>query len=444
MREVLIVDYDPELREQAGHVLNGGVYALTYASDGMEALRIVKSKHFDLILVDLLMPGALNGIQILQGMHRNAPNSPLVVMSDRNGHRELETALRYGAREVLLKPVHRELMKAVADKLTGNPLRQKEPAHEPAYPGAPAHEPAHSGAPAHEPAHTGAPAAPAPVTPEAAPGTGSAPAAPLAGRPALRRSEPEARDAASAAASAETVATAAFATVPAAVLKSVPAEAFHSSPAEAHRVVPEAALAITPATMPAVAPETIPVPCAFTSKAPAAARRRTSPPGFRAHIFSGIPEPALETLMAEGEEVVLRAGEEFSLDICESMAILVSGQARCWYKGLLVRILDSGDSIGEAALFSKTAASLPLVLDGTIDLVLCILSRKTLRSFFQRLGSQHVLHFSARVVQNLAEDLVQMYEELNQTQLAALEVGEGEVNFPVSDDMADDRHEWIR
>ncbi len=360
MREVLIVDYDPELREEAGHVLNGGVYAVTYASDGVEALKIVKSKHFDLILIDLLMPGALNGLQILQGLQRHAPDSPLVVMSDRNGHQELETALRYGAKEVLLKPVHKELMKAVADKLTGLQQRPRtpdpEPGHETALPAAT--EPAGSKGTAQTGAVSGPPKAA--LSPEAP----------------SRLAEP--------------VQTAA----------------------------PAAGL-------------------------PLAQIENALPEGFRARIFSGIPEESLQQLMPQGELIPLRPGEEFVLDICASMAILVEGQARCWYKGLLIRILDPGDTIGEASLFSKTAASLPLVLDGTEELQLCILSRKALRSFFQNLGYSHLLHFSARVVQNLMENLEHLYEDMSQSRLDALGTMTGESDCSILEERTDSDHEWI-
>ncbi|HOT97287.1 MAG TPA: response regulator [bacterium] len=361
MREVLIVDYDPELREQAGHVLNGGVYSVTFASDGMEALRIVKAKHFDLILVDLLMPGALNGLQVLQGLQRHAPDSPLVVMSDRNGHQELETALRYGAREVLLKPVHKELMKAVADKLTGC-------------------APLHSGA---DPA-----------------------AAPAAGVRA------EHSDAAG---------------ISAAPLETAGCKAAASANSDARTGLPSDHGAQHSAT---TAPQQ-------------GTTAGLIPEDFRARIFTGVPEASLKSLMSQGEYVQLQGSEEYSLDICRSMAILIKGQARCWYKGLLVRILDPGDSIGEASLFSKTAASLTLEVDGTSELLLCVFSRKVLRLFFQNLGYSHLLHFSARVVQDLLDSLEHMYEEMSQSQLAALGIGTEEPRDPLLEETMDSDHEWI-
>ena len=297
MRDILIVDYDPDLREQAGHVLNGGVYTLTFASDGVEALKLVKSKHFDLILVDLLMPGALNGIQILQGMHRHAPASPLVVLSERNGHHEFETALRYGAKEVLLKPVHSDLIKAVADKLTGNIIRQKEAA-----------------------------AADEKPTPE------------------------------------------------------------HAQPSvDVEKVM---VMQAAPA-----APMPKPVEC-------------------HAKLFAELPESDLQELISRSELVTLQSGEEFNFDARQSMVVLCKGQARCWYKGLMISILDPGETVGESALFSNSSEFLPMILDSDEILQLRVFSKKVLRHFFQNGGHHMVLRFSAQVVKSLSDKLEQLYFEL--------------------------------
>jgi CheY-like chemotaxis protein len=342
MRDVLIVDYDPELREQASHVLNGGVYSLTFASDGVEALKIVKNKRFDLILVDLLMPGALNGIQILQGLHRHAPDSPLVVMSDRNGHLELETALRYGAKEVLLKPVHLDLMKSVADKLTGAPQKPREVEHEPAL-------------------------------------------------PAVQEIMP-------------------------------PVEPISVEPAVDY-IVKEPGM---PADNPLEDPDfSITDAC-------------------RPKIFSGLPESSLSKLMMQCEKVILHAGEEHAIDGYQVMAVICSGQARCWYDGLLIKVLEPGETIGEAALYSRANASLPMVLDCSSEVKMYIIPQKILRDFFQNQGFQHLLNFSARIVQNLSETLEQLYNEMSQSHMDGFANAEVDGTYSAAEGYSDQSHEWIR
>jgi len=339
MRDVLIVDYDPELREQASHVLNGGVYSLTFASDGVEALKLVKQKRFDLILVDLLMPGALNGIQILQGMQRHAPSSPLVVMSDRNGHQELETAMRYGAKEVLLKPVHLELMKAVADRLTGGLVRGKEGA-------------------------------------------------------------------------AEAIAAA---TVKQSLDGSVPAAA-------AEQRTDKTAL---------------PGPVDMTNQPSVQA-------GYcRSRLFSGLSDASLQDLMTCSKIMTLEEGQEYSFDACQTMIIVCKGVARCWYKGLLISVLERGDSMGEGALFSRTGESLPMILDGNEELEVLLFSRKALRTFYQKQNSHHLLHFAARVVQNFSGKLVQLYDEMSQARRAQVRLEGAGGCYPAMEEYAEERDEWI-
>jgi len=338
MRDVLIIDYDPELREQVSHVLNGGVYALTFASDGVEALKLVKQKRFDLILVDLLMPGALNGIQILQGMQRHAPASPLVVMSERNGHQELETAMRYGAREVLLKPVHLELMKAVADRLTGGLVRPREGTVEPQL--------------------------------EA-----------VKGRIDLAASDVTELES--------------------------PAGAAADEAGEARSQEPAAA-----------------VHC-------------------RAKLFTGLSDTTLEALMSRSRKVTLEAGQEIAFDACQTMVVVNQGVARCWYKGLLISVLEPGDYIGETALFSRAGERLPLILDGNSGLEVCLLSRKLLRGFYQEQGAHHLLHFAARVVQNLSDRLLHLYDELNHARRDGEPLSGVDEFHPLMEELSEESDEWI-
>ena len=64
------------------------------AADGAGALRICRSRHVDLVLLDVLMPGDLDGIELGGILNRESPDTRIVFMSatdDSNTLREIDT-----------------------------------------------------------------------------------------------------------------------------------------------------------------------------------------------------------------------------------------------------------------------------------------------------------------------------------------------------------------
>ncbi len=117
MVDVLVIDFDPEVREQASIALNGGVFALTFASDGVEAIKTARAKTFDLILVDMLLPGVVSSFDVIQRLRTVTPQSPVLAICDGSGGHVAEAALRAGAEEVVFKPVDSSKIDAAAKKL---------------------------------------------------------------------------------------------------------------------------------------------------------------------------------------------------------------------------------------------------------------------------------------------------------------------------------------
>jgi CheY-like chemotaxis protein len=100
---VMIVDDDEDIREIETIVLESHGYKVTAAKDGVDALQILKRKHVELILLDLMMP-RMDGEQFLKAL-RASENAdiPVVLMS---GHSEAsEIARKLSANGILRKPV---------------------------------------------------------------------------------------------------------------------------------------------------------------------------------------------------------------------------------------------------------------------------------------------------------------------------------------------------
>ena len=99
---ILIVDDDPGNAVVLTHHLRGQGYATETAADGEEGFRRLASEVFDLVLMDLVMPG-MTGFEVLK-QTRSRSRIPVIVLT---GHADADlrrNALRLGAADLLGKP----------------------------------------------------------------------------------------------------------------------------------------------------------------------------------------------------------------------------------------------------------------------------------------------------------------------------------------------------
>jgi two-component system, NtrC family, response regulator AtoC len=124
---ILVVDDEPGIREFLADALAMDHHDVAQAADGMEALRLVYDRAFDLMLTDLRMPGALNGIDLLRKLKSEQPDTEVIVMT---AHGSVETAveaMKLGAYDYLQKPIGSpmELRLIVSRALERRRLRAK-------------------------------------------------------------------------------------------------------------------------------------------------------------------------------------------------------------------------------------------------------------------------------------------------------------------------------
>ena len=118
MRILVIED---EARIQAflarGHEAEG--YTVIAAGDGRAGLELATEARWDLVVLDLLLPG-LNGLQVLRELHRVKPDMPVVILSARG---DVQTKLRgfeLGASDYVAKPFSLdELLARIRVRLRG-------------------------------------------------------------------------------------------------------------------------------------------------------------------------------------------------------------------------------------------------------------------------------------------------------------------------------------
>jgi CheY-like chemotaxis protein len=70
-QNILVVDDEAPMRKLLSNNLKATGYAVRVAADGTEALKLIEEHQFDLLLLDVRMPGP-NGLQVLEAVRREA------------------------------------------------------------------------------------------------------------------------------------------------------------------------------------------------------------------------------------------------------------------------------------------------------------------------------------------------------------------------------------
>jgi EAL domain-containing protein (putative c-di-GMP-specific phosphodiesterase class I) len=112
---VLLVDDDPTVLRSVGRALKKCGYELTTASNGQDAVRMVRDGDFDVVVSDIAMPG-MNGIQFLREVRAHDVHVPVVLMTGAPAVSTAVQALELGAFRYLTKPVGVRDVARVIDK----------------------------------------------------------------------------------------------------------------------------------------------------------------------------------------------------------------------------------------------------------------------------------------------------------------------------------------
>ena len=120
-KRVLVVDDDAKTVELVKLYLNRDGYRVLTAYDGIEALRLAREGHPDLIVLDLMLPG-MDGLEVCRTL-RGESDVPIIMLTARTTDEDKLTGLGLGADDYVTKPFSpRELaarVRAVLRRIPG-------------------------------------------------------------------------------------------------------------------------------------------------------------------------------------------------------------------------------------------------------------------------------------------------------------------------------------
>jgi DNA-binding NtrC family response regulator len=124
-KNILIVDDEKNIRLTMSHSLKSLGVQVQTAADGEEALRELSKNHFNLVFLDLKMPG-MEGMEVLRHIKENWPGTPVIIITA-HGTIEIELeAMKLGAVDLIQKPFNPAEIRGLAELVLNRGSLDKE------------------------------------------------------------------------------------------------------------------------------------------------------------------------------------------------------------------------------------------------------------------------------------------------------------------------------
>lgn len=113
---ILLVEDEENLQEALKLNLELEGYEVTSAWDGLEALKAIQQEHFDLMILDVMLP-EMDGISVCENIRLQNNDIPILILSARNNSADRVLGLKKGADDYLTKPFNLEELLLRVNKL---------------------------------------------------------------------------------------------------------------------------------------------------------------------------------------------------------------------------------------------------------------------------------------------------------------------------------------
>ena len=101
--KVLIVEDDKNIRDALRYNLIAENFSVTFEENGIKALDLILEQDFDIILLDLMLPG-IDGIEICKRIRYENINTPIIIITAKDSDIDKVLGLEIGADDYVSKP----------------------------------------------------------------------------------------------------------------------------------------------------------------------------------------------------------------------------------------------------------------------------------------------------------------------------------------------------
>lgn len=114
-RRVLVVDDENVVCTSFGRVLSEDGYVVNTVSDGLGAVEKIKQESFDIVFVDLRMPG-IDGMEVVRNIRKTQPTIQVIIVTGYGTKESAREAATLGVSDFVPKPVTPERISSLAQK----------------------------------------------------------------------------------------------------------------------------------------------------------------------------------------------------------------------------------------------------------------------------------------------------------------------------------------
>lgn len=104
MKKILMIEDHADIRRLIRMTLETTEYEIAEAASGSAGALLAQSIKPDLVLLDVMMPGALNGLQVCRLLKARSPAPRVLLLSARGRSEDLDAGMQAGADGYLVKP----------------------------------------------------------------------------------------------------------------------------------------------------------------------------------------------------------------------------------------------------------------------------------------------------------------------------------------------------
>ncbi len=102
-RRILVIEDDPDIGEMLGINLRDEGFTVEIATDGTQGLNRLNAQRYDLLVLDLMLPG-IDGLEICREVRRRIQYQPIIIVSAKSAETHRVLGLELGADDYLTKP----------------------------------------------------------------------------------------------------------------------------------------------------------------------------------------------------------------------------------------------------------------------------------------------------------------------------------------------------